>query len=106
MKVQEVKDRLAACGWVEDRFGHMKKDLMCTPRATAENPDPVGEMVPHRIKFQKISLRFEREISYEATLYNPRQKAWFAKACVYLKDIKLDDTGALAIGNYRFKPSI
>ena len=104
MKVQEIKDRLAACGWAEDRFGHMKKDLMCVPRPTDSEPNPIGTMIPHRMKFQKISLRFEREVSYEATLYNPKQKAWFAKACVYLKDVKLDDTGALAIGNYRFKP--
>lgn len=96
MKAQEIKDRLASCGWTEDRFGHMKKDLVVRDPVTK-----VESMVEHRMKFQKISIRFERAVVMEA---GPKQ--WFMKVGVYLKDVKLDDTGALAIANYRFKPKM
>lgn len=98
MKAQEIKDRLVSCGWVEDRFGHMKKDLAVVDRVTK-----VQSMVPHRMKFQKTSIRFERLVTMDANFYREASKTWFLRCSAYMKDIKLDDTGALAIGNYRFK---
>lgn len=44
MKPQEIKDFLIGKGFVQDRFGHMKKEF----------PNRI-----RRYKFQKISLRVE-----------------------------------------------
>ena len=105
MKTKEIKAFLLKAGWKEDAYGHMKKCIMHAPKPTEEEPNPVAHEVIHRIKFQKLSVRFEKQYTVPETPYARASKAWFLRCSAYHKDIKLDNDGCLIIGRYRFRPS-
>lgn len=80
MKAEEIKKHLAACGWTEDRFGHMKK----TTSAGTEV----------RVKMQATSARLEKKVQFG--LGEPE---WWKVASAYFKDIEVVD-GGLKLGKY------
>ena len=103
MKTEEIKAFLLAAGWKEDAYGHMKKGIMHTPKLTEDEPNPVEREVIHRIKFQKLSVRFEKQYTIPETNFTRASKAWSLRCSAYHKDIKLDNDGRLIIGRYRFR---
>lgn len=87
----EVTNILKSQGWVEDRFGNLKR-----------NSNNV------RIKFQATSLRVEKKIVYKPielsgqASYTPPPE-WKNVVSDYYKNIAIVD-GCVVIGSYKLKP--
>ena len=79
MKKEEIKAHLKAEGWIEDRWGHMKK--------TIQKKD--GTDILMRYKFQKHSLRCE--------VRGELSKRWINVCSGYFKYCYLDAKGKLKI---------
>lgn len=52
----------------------------------------------YRIKFQKISIRFEVQVVFPASEYSPKRTEWMLIEGVYFKDIRITDDNKLVIG--------
>lgn len=93
MDIKELKAALVAKGWTEDRFGHMKKEVL-----SVKQGDPQPGVVLFRVKVQKMSVRLERQYEIEADRYSPARKEWSNITSSYLKDIKIRPDGGIIIG--------
>lgn len=87
----EITSTLKAQGWVEDRFGNLKRKSSNV-----------------RIKFQATSMRVEKKITYEPIAFvgqasHTPPPEWKNIVSDYYKDISIVD-GSVVVGGYRLKP--
>jgi len=77
MKKQEIENWLLEVGYSKDTYGHYQK--------TGKD----GKK--YRMKFQKISLRYECQVHYEASTYSPASVGWIRLRSGYLSGLSLVD---------------
>lgn len=90
MKKEQFVEEMIARGWVQDKWGHLRKDL------TYKASDGEKRKVKGRVKMLKTSLRVERESLHDNV------DGWFLITRSYFKDIVMDgDT--VVVGAVRFR---
>lgn len=67
-------------GWVQDRHGHLHKEI---------------DGREYRYKIQAHSVRREAKVRHEATEYSPASSSWVRMKSAYFKDLSLDENGKL-----------
>lgn len=72
--ITKIKKALTAEGWNEDRYGNLKK---------------TNEKGTYRIKFNENALRYEVQVTYEATKYTSQSKSWVRLRSGFYKDIEI-----------------
>lgn len=82
MTKQEFITWAKAKGWQEDKFGHLQK--------VSSN-----DSVKMRFKLSSISVRYERQIHFNATEYSRVANEWIRLGSAYFKDLSISDNDKL-----------
>lgn len=81
---QKLIDTLTQNGWELNNRGNLVKE---------------SGGKKYRIKFQANSVRYEIQVTHEATAYSAQEKAWVRLAGAYYKDVKICPAHAMRNGN-------